>query len=302
MRETSSTSSTICASARGIAIDHLERLRHLFFGDRARLQHPRIAQDGVQRRAQLVRQRREKLVLQAVGALKLLIRLRTSRWRAPRAKLCPARRAGRPPRSAVPTPMWQASWRRACDRAPRRARTGTRSRPSERIFARRSSSPRALADDHLVGELADEGDRPAPHHVLGTGRCFRILGTAARRSSASCAFSGSTCAIASTNERPFLVDHIKGAEVGKVRDGKVCQGPKRLLVVERARQHQRRLGEEHVALAPPSPPAAPHAFDRKYRARSSTRRPTPPLASRMGETVSEIGTMRPSCALRTVSK
>ena len=40
------------------------------------LQHPRVAENGVQRCAQLVRQGREELILQTVGALKLLIRLR----------------------------------------------------------------------------------------------------------------------------------------------------------------------------------------------------------------------------------
>ena len=67
MRDTSSTSSTICVSARRVALERLEAALGLLAGQHAAAQQPRVADDGVQRRAQLVRQHREELVLHPVG-------------------------------------------------------------------------------------------------------------------------------------------------------------------------------------------------------------------------------------------
>ena len=67
MRETSSTSSTIWVSDVRVARHGLERPASLLAGQQAGLQHPRLADDRVQRRPQLVRQRGQELVLQPAG-------------------------------------------------------------------------------------------------------------------------------------------------------------------------------------------------------------------------------------------
>ncbi len=54
----------------GVALDDLDGPRPLFERQRVGPQHPRVAEDRVQRRAQLVRQRRHELVLHAVGGLR----------------------------------------------------------------------------------------------------------------------------------------------------------------------------------------------------------------------------------------
>ena len=52
-----------------VALDHLHRSRHRRRIEQAGAQHPRPAVDGVERRAQLVGQRRQELVLASVGLL-----------------------------------------------------------------------------------------------------------------------------------------------------------------------------------------------------------------------------------------
>ena len=77
MRDTSSTSSMICACDVRVALDRLERAAGRFLGRAAPdAQHARVAKDRVQRRAQLVRQRRQKFILQPVGVLEPPIGLR----------------------------------------------------------------------------------------------------------------------------------------------------------------------------------------------------------------------------------
>ncbi len=51
----------------GVALDGLEAARQLVAGQESAAQQPRVADDRVQRRPQLVRQHREELVLHAVG-------------------------------------------------------------------------------------------------------------------------------------------------------------------------------------------------------------------------------------------
>ena len=76
MRDTSSRSSTICVSE--------VALRSMVSSARCRLsgatlpgaQHARVAEDRVQRRAQLVRERRQKFVLQAARLLGIHIETR----------------------------------------------------------------------------------------------------------------------------------------------------------------------------------------------------------------------------------
>ena len=54
----------------GVPLDDVDRARPLLRRDRVGLQHPGVAEDDVERRAQLVRQRGEELVLQLVGGLR----------------------------------------------------------------------------------------------------------------------------------------------------------------------------------------------------------------------------------------
>ena len=56
-----------------VALDHLERGVALLLADGAGAEHARVAEDRVERRAQLVRQGREELVLQVVGAPRLFV-------------------------------------------------------------------------------------------------------------------------------------------------------------------------------------------------------------------------------------
>ena len=65
IRETSSTSSTICVSDGGVALEGFEAARRLLAGQHPAAQQPRVADDRVERRAQLVREHREELVLHA---------------------------------------------------------------------------------------------------------------------------------------------------------------------------------------------------------------------------------------------
>ena len=69
MRETSSTSSTICASDAALRSITSSACGTFLGRDGARLQHSRVAKHRVQRRSQLVRQRRQKFILQPVGVL-----------------------------------------------------------------------------------------------------------------------------------------------------------------------------------------------------------------------------------------
>ena len=72
MRETSSRSSMSCACARGVALDDSRARAAPSLASSCRVpQHARPAEDGVERRAQLVRQGGEELVLGAVGVCSL---------------------------------------------------------------------------------------------------------------------------------------------------------------------------------------------------------------------------------------
>ena len=63
MRETSSTSSMICLSAVALRSTISSARVRAFGSDGAAAQHPRVAEHRVERRAQLVRQRRQEFVL-----------------------------------------------------------------------------------------------------------------------------------------------------------------------------------------------------------------------------------------------
>ena len=56
-----------------VAFERLEAARGLLAGQDVAAQQPRVADDGVQRRAQLVREHGEKLVLHPVGGLRLRV-------------------------------------------------------------------------------------------------------------------------------------------------------------------------------------------------------------------------------------
>ena len=76
IRETSRMSLDDLGERRGVPFDRLQRMRVLLRRHHPRLQHPRVAEDGVERRPQLVRQRRQKLVLETVGRLRFFVRAR----------------------------------------------------------------------------------------------------------------------------------------------------------------------------------------------------------------------------------
>ena len=59
-----------------IAFDGLEGARHLRFVHHPAAHHACVAENGIQRRPELVRQGREEFVLDPIGALRLLVRLR----------------------------------------------------------------------------------------------------------------------------------------------------------------------------------------------------------------------------------
>jgi hypothetical protein len=61
---------------RRVAFERFERLRLALLLQDPRPQHPRVAEDGVERRPELVRQRGEEFVLQLVGRLQLRVRAR----------------------------------------------------------------------------------------------------------------------------------------------------------------------------------------------------------------------------------
>ena len=85
MRDTSSTSSTICVSQRALRSSVSRPRADLVRRQHVAAQQARVAEDRVERRAQLVRQHREEFVLQAVGVLRLGVQPRVlERDRGPR--------------------------------------------------------------------------------------------------------------------------------------------------------------------------------------------------------------------------
>ena len=70
---------------RRVALDGVDRAYRPLGRDDARLHHPRVAEDRVQRRAQLVRQRRQELVLEAARFLDADVQLRVLKADRPRA-------------------------------------------------------------------------------------------------------------------------------------------------------------------------------------------------------------------------
>ena len=106
----------------GVALEGLEAARRLVAGEHAAAQQPRVADDRVQRRAQLVRQHREELVLHAVGVAALRRAAARSRARPPPTRRCLRQSARAAP---VNTPTRELPKNRPPRTSPCMPRTGT---------------------------------------------------------------------------------------------------------------------------------------------------------------------------------
>ena len=109
IRDTSSTSSTIWVSQLALRSSGFEAARRLVAGQQPAAQQPRVADDRVQRRPQLVRQHRQELVLHPVGVAG------------------PRRAAARSRARPTPTPAMPSAIRSCCS-----VNTPTRELPKNR--------------------------------------------------------------------------------------------------------------------------------------------------------------------------